>query len=203
MTTLLAMDEAYLVEGAGQSLTWGGRFIWKNPLDLFVYAEIVREVKPALVVETGTHQGGSALFWADMLSLYSPPSGHVVTVDRVDSGLVSDERITYLVGDSTAPEILSTIYTLAERGTTLVNLDSDHSYVHVSQELEAYAPLVSPGSYLICEDGIDDERLGRKGVLAATRGFLAHHPEFDADRSRERYALTNCPEGFLRRRTDI
>src|SRR5512138_524771 len=99
------MDEAYLVEGAGRTLQWGGRFIWKNPLDLFVYAEIVREVRPALVIETGTHEGGSALFWADMLSLYAP-GGLVVTIDRIDSGLVSDERIVYLVGDSVSPEIL-------------------------------------------------------------------------------------------------
>src|SRR5512138_1670276 len=106
------MDEAYLVEGAGRTLQWGGRFIWKNPLDLFVYAEIVREVRPALVIETGTHEGGSALYWADLLSLYAP-GGHVVTIDSRDSGLVSDERITHIVGDSTAPDVLVAVYTLA------------------------------------------------------------------------------------------
>jgi cephalosporin hydroxylase len=62
-----------------------------------------------------------------------------------------------------------------------------------------YAPLVSSGSYLICEDGIDEILFGRKGVLSATCDFLAAHPEFIADRTCERYGLTNCPEGFLLR----
>ena len=192
------MDDVSLIEACDHTLTWRGVFIWKNPLDLFVYQEIVREVRPTLVIEAGTNMGGSALFWADMLELHG--GGRVVTVDIEDRHLEDTERIAHVVGSSIHPSTVEYVAGLVRKDDrVLVNLDSNHTYEHVAQELELYAPFVSEGSYLICEDGIDEVLFGGKRVLAATREFVERHPEFAVDEACERYGLTNCPEGFLRR----
>lgn len=198
---MIFVDDVYIIEAAGRTLTWRDTFIWKNPFDLFVYQEIAREVRPTLVIETGTNMGGSALFWADMLELHG--GGRVVTVDKEDRQLGPHPRITYLVGLSTHPDTFKSVRRRVKKSDrVLVNLDSNHSYRHVLDEMELYGPLVSEGSYLIVEDAIDEvlfERLEGKGVLTATREFLAGHPEFERDEACERYELTNCPEGFLLR----
>ena len=86
-----------------------------------------------------------------------------------------------------------------------VILDSDHSQAHVAQELEAYAPLVTPGSYLLVQDGVIDTlpvfAHGRPGPLPAIHAFLRAHPEFEVDRAKsERFLITHHPSGWLRRR---
>ncbi len=197
-----------LYEGGNKTLTWHGRTCWKNPCDLIIYAEIVHDVKPRLVLETGTHMGGSALFWADMLELAGDDGTEgatVVTVDVVAHGpLIDDPRILELHGSSTSDSVLGTMRSGANAAAVagwpvLVNIDSDHNPRHVRAELEAYAPFVTPGSYMIVEDGVDDFRWRREGPHAATIDFLETHPEFEIDKSRERLGLTNCPDGFLRR----
>lgn len=199
-----------IAEGGNETVTWRGVKCWKNPLDLIIYAEIVHDVKPTLVIETGSHHGGSALFWLDMMRLNGNdwPWPMVASIDSIDrlADLPSDDHLAFRVGASTDPEIVSAIRDFArlhEPGPVLVNLDSDHSEQHVAAELAAYAPLVTPGSYLIVEDGIDDFRWSRRGPHAACVAFLAEHPEFERDTHRERLGITNCPSGFLRRRTDV
>jgi len=161
------------------------------------------EVGPGLVIETGTHMGGSALFWADLLALRG--GGTVISVDVAPPPFKPPKSILFLTGSSTDAAILDQVIPAAERlaaagRPVLVNLDSDHAYRHVTNELDAYAELVTPGSYLIVEDGIDDHRWNRQGPHAATLDWLRSHPEFEIDKTRERLGLTNCPDGFLRRR---
>jgi len=91
------------------------------------------------------------------------------------------------------------------RGPVFVILDSDHSQAHVARELEAYAPLVTPGSYLLVQDGVIDTlpvfAHGRPGPLPAIHAFLRTHPEFEVDRAKsERFLVTHHPSGWLRRR---
>ena len=86
----------------------------------------------------------------------------------------------------------------------MVILDSDHSAAHVSKELESYSPFVSPGSYMLVQDGVIDVldrwRSARPGPLAAIIEFLRHHPEFEVDTERcERFLITHHPMGWLRR----
>jgi cephalosporin hydroxylase len=88
----------------------------------------------------------------------------------------------------------------------MVILDGNHARDHVAQELELYAPLVTPGSLLLSQDGVIDEleifRDSRPGPLPANRKFLEQHPEFEYDRERnERFLLTHHPLGWMRRRT--
>ncbi len=184
-----------LYEGVDKMLYWGGRPIWKNPVDLVIYQEIVREVRPTLVIETGTHLGGSAEFWHEITH------GRVITVD-VDQQCKWPPRaaVVALEGSSTDPRIRAMIKKrVRSDDRVLVNLDSSHTHGHVTEELDAYSKFVTSGSYLIVEDGIDDLRYGRIGARQAVIDWLPDHPEFIADAYRERTGITNCPLGFLRR----
>lgn len=96
----------------------------------------------------------------------------------------------------------------AERadGPVMVILDGDHSRDHVARELELYAPLVTPDSVLLSQDGIIDELLmfsdTRPGPKPANEAFLARHPEFEHDRERnERFLISHHPVGWLRRKS--
>ena len=86
----------------------------------------------------------------------------------------------------------------------MVILDSDHSKDHVFKELELYAPLVTPGSFILVQDGVVDTlprfRQLRPGPLPAIKQFLEGHPEFEVDVERnERFLITHHPWGWLRR----
>jgi cephalosporin hydroxylase len=111
-------------------------------------------------------------------------------------------RITYLAGrSSTDPELLAEVRARTESRRTLVVLDSDHAQAYVEAELEAYAPLVSVGSYLI----VEDSNIGQirkdllPGPMQAIESFLAKTDEFEIDREREKFLITFNPSGFLRR----
>lgn len=191
-----------VMKGGDRSLAWRGRMVWKNPLDLMIYQEIVHEVRPSLVIETGSHQGGSALFWSDMLKLNGVEDGEVLSIDVKPVRPVWGD-VRFLTGSSLDEGTLIVARSAAERHRrVLVNLDSDHTEDHVRAELEAYAPLVTVGSYVIVEDGVDDFRWQTPGPYAACVGFLAAHPEFKRDAHRERLRLGNNPCGFLRRMAD-
>jgi cephalosporin hydroxylase len=86
----------------------------------------------------------------------------------------------------------------------LIVHDADHTRSAVLRDLQAYSPLVSPGSYFVVEDGIVDvldiPGFTGEGPLAAIRDFIRNHPEFEIDKSRERYLLTYNPSGYIRRR---
>ena len=95
----------------------------------------------------------------------------------------------------------------AADGPAFVILDGNHDRDHVAQELELYAPFVTPGSYLLSQDGITDQfwlfRPLRPGPLPANREFLKRHPEFEHDRERsERFGASQHPCGWMRRRPD-
>lgn len=209
------MERNAIYLAAYPTLTWRGHLIWKNVTDLFIYAEIVHEVRPTLIIETGTYTGASALYWADMLRL-NDIDGHVLTTDiylpsenpalmrdtpewKGTIELPVDERITYMNLSSTSPEFLEIAHERAQGQKVLINLDSYHGYENVRAELDLLHPLVSAGSYLIVEDGVGDLLYDHRGPLAASRDFLHEHPEFSADRTRERLEFTNCVEGYLYR----
>ena len=128
---------------------WRGTRVIKCPLDLWIYQELVFELEPDLIVETGTMDGGSALYFASLLDLLG--TGEVVSVDKVDRpGRPWHPRIDYVLGSSVEQEVLADVRARAERArTVLVALDSGHTADHVHAELHAYGPLVTPGSYMM------------------------------------------------------
>ena len=131
---------------------WLGTHVYKCPSDLWVYQELLHMTRPDLIIETGTHSGGSALYMASLCDLMG--AGRIVTID-VDplDDLPEHPRIKYVKGSSVAPEILEQVRAEASAANgVMVILDSDHSRDHVRAELREYAPLVSEGCYLIVED---------------------------------------------------
>jgi cephalosporin hydroxylase len=183
---------------------WLGTPILKFPGDMWVYQEMLYELRPDWIIETGTYSGGSAHFMASICDLVG--HGHIVTVDlEAQPNLPQHERITYVTGSSTAPEIVGRVSELtAGASTRLVILDSDHSYEHVRDELTIYSDLVTLGSYLI----VEDTNLAGHPVTAGdmTRGpyeavdeFLSVDTRFTRDRSREKFMVTFNPGGFLKR----
>jgi cephalosporin hydroxylase len=195
-------------EGGG---TWkDARFLgvttWKVPFDLWVYQELVWELRPGLIVETGTAHGGSALYLATLCETIG--SGEVVSVDVGHwPDRPAPPPLTDLTATSTDPAAVARV---AERaagaGTVLVVLDSDHRRDHVLAELRAYAPLVTPGSYLVVEDtnvnGHPVYEAFGPGPMEAVQDFLKERDDFEVDRSREKFLFTFNPGGWLRKLGD-
>ena len=187
------------------TVRWAGVLTWQSVLDLWTIQETISEVRPGLLIEIGTHKGGSALFYANVMDALG--HGHIITIDIADLNEIDHPRVTFVQGSSTAPEVVEQVRVAAEKadGPVMVILDGDHSRANVARELELYAPLVTPGSYLLSQDGVDDQfwyfRNSRPGPLGANRAFLESHHEFEHDRERnERYLLTQHPVGWIRRR---
>ncbi len=186
---------------------WMGQPIWQNVLDLWTIQETICEIKPELLIETGTNRGGSSLFYAHLFDLIN--HGRIITIDVKKLHDLTHSRITYLLGSSTAPDIVETVRQAAVQvtGPILVILDSDHGEAHVRKELDCYASLVTPGSFCLVQDGVIDTlwmlRGDRPGPLPAIKDFLKTHPEFEVDRERERrFLITHHPMGWLRRKAD-
>lgn len=187
---------------------WMGTLAWKNPLDAWIYQEILHEVRPDVVVEIGSAAGGSTLFLAHILELLG--RGIVVSVDIDRSSFnVSHERIVTITGDSAASDTVQQVSELCRDKSVIVIHDGGHRKEEVLRDLALYSPLVTVGSYLIVEDGIvdvvrlSDRTLAEDGPLAATEHFLRETPNFEADHSRERYVLTYNPRGYLRRTSSM
>jgi cephalosporin hydroxylase len=181
--------------------TWLGTPILKCPLDLWVYQELLTRVRPDVILETGTNEGGSAHYLASLCDLLD--HGRIVTVDTDENpARPQHPRITYLVGFSTAPEILAQMAEHAQ-GTVMVILDSDHSRANVSEELKAYSHLVSKGSYLIVEDtNLNGHPVAPgfgPGPMEAAMEFVGSHPEFRVDGDCEKFFMTCNPRGYLQR----
>ena len=194
--------DVFYESDAWTKATWLGAQALKNPLDLWVYQEILHETRPELIVETGTYRGGSALFLASMCDLLGV--GEIVSIDiePVREDYPEHPRVTYLGGrSSTDPEVVSEIRARAAGRPILVVLDSDHSQAHVEAELAAYAPVVPVGCYLI----VEDSNIGQirkdllPGPLQAVEVFLGRTDEFVVDREREKFLITFNPSGYLRR----
>jgi len=182
---------------------WMGVPALKYPSDAWSYQEIVYETKPDLIIETGTNQGGSALFFASLFDLLG--AGRIVTIDIDDrKDRPVHPRIQYLTGSSTSAEIIQSVEQIAAKASRImVILDSDHSEKHVFEELRLYHRFVTPGCYLIVEDtNVNGHPVCHKhgpGPMEARARFLPDHPEFETDLSRERLGITAHPKGFLKR----
>ncbi|HXM42393.1 MAG TPA: CmcI family methyltransferase [Bryobacteraceae bacterium] len=182
---------------------WMGTPVLKVPLDLWIYQEILFALKPDLLIETGTYNGGSAFFFASIFDLIG--KGRVLTIDIEDRpNRPQHPRIAYLRGSSTAPDILDTVRdAIQPRDTVLVTLDGDHAGPHVLDELRIYSKLVSVGSYLILDDtnlnGNPISRWFGPGPMEACREFLRETGDFEVDETREKFYLTYSPRGFLKK----
>lgn len=177
------------------TFSWFGRPIIQLPDDMFRVQEVLYAQKPDVVIETGVAHGGSLVYYATLFEAMK--RGRVIGVDieiRPHNRKALEEhelfhRIELIEGDSTAPEIVARVKDMIAPGeSVLVFLDSDHSYTHVRKELEMYAPLVTPSSYIVSTDGIMKDLVGSPRSEAdwgtnnpyeAARDFLREHPDFE------------------------
>jgi len=187
---------------------WCGVPTLQHPFDAWVTQEIIYEVCPDLIIECGSYRGGSAVMWAMILEQINP-SGRVLTIDvedrleRARSVPIFLQRVDSLTGSTLDPGVLAEVRACTVGKRTLVILDSDHSKTHVAAELDAYAPFVTPGSYLIVQDGVVNghpvEPAYGPGPFEAVVEFLERDRHFAIDVTRERMLFTFNPNGFLRR----
>lgn len=195
---------------------WMGRPIIQYPQDMIAMQEILWRVRPDLIVETGVAHGGSLVYYASLCELMG--HGEVLGID-IDIRAHNREaieshpmfkRISLLQGSSTDPAIVQQVSARAAGKRVLVVLDSNHTHDHVLAELEAYAPLVSPGSYCVVFDtvvedlpaGLYPDRPWDVGnnPKTAVREFLKRDDRFEVDRDIEaKIQITVAPDGYLRR----
>ncbi len=185
---------------------WMGAPAWKNPLDAWVYQEIIYEVKPDYVVEIGSAHGGSTLFLANILDIIG--KGKVISIDIDRSKFkVKHKRIIAIKGDSCSKKVVTKVENEIKKGSVLVIQDGDHRQDGVTKDLESYCNIVTKGSYFIIEDSIVDlikppkdvSWLEGSGPTKAIQNFLASHNEYKIDHGWEKYILTYNPGGFLKK----
>jgi len=215
------------------NFSWMGRPIIQLPNDILAMQELIWQIKPSLIIETGIAHGGSLIFNASMLSLLDycdaieqgtmlnpkAPSRRVLGLDidiRAHNRAAIEahpmaNRIDMIEGSSIDPAIIAQVQDIA-RGyeRVLVCLDSNHTHEHVLAELEAYAPLVSVGSYCAVFDTIVEDmpvemfpdRPWAPGdnPKTAVWEYLKTHPEFEIDKQMDHKLLISvAPDGYLKR----
>lgn len=180
----------------------------KLPADLDRYRRIIEATQPEVIVETGTRTGASAAWFAQF-----PSVEQVITIDIEvpDLGLMSADpngKVLGITRNSADPEVAARVAELVAGRRCMVSLDSDHSGPHVAREIELYGPLVSPGCYLVVEDGIagyaTDELLARHDMagldgspLDAIAKLLAGNPDWSRDVAIERAdPVSHHPAGW-------
>lgn len=208
----------------GYYFTWMGRPIIQHPQDIVALQEVIMEVQPDLIIETGIAHGGSLVLSASMLELLDIAAPldnmkrEVVGIDieiRLHNRAAIEahpmyRKITMLEGSSTDAEIAAAVREIArQHKTIMVLLDSCHTAEHVLREMELYGPLVSVHSYLVVydtlvefEDKPHTDRPWGKGnsPYTAVQEFLRTHDEFTVDETIEqKIVITSCPGGWLRR----
>lgn len=194
--------------GAPEEHQLFARTFWMNvpcpqcPLDLWIYQEIISEIQPDLVIETGTLFGGCALYLAHVLDCLG--KGRVMTIDILDLIRPSHPRIDYVLGSSTDAELIHGLLDNRPADETrMVLLDSDHRKEHVLEEMRLLAPYVSVGSYLIVTDSnINGHPVHADfgpGPFEAVQEFLRDNDAFVVDPAREKFRMTFNPSGYLKR----
>jgi cephalosporin hydroxylase len=200
--------------------SWFGFQLLQIPPDAMRIQEIIYQLHPEIIVETGVAHGGSAIFMASLCKLIGV--GHVIGVEKglicrkqIESHKLS-EYITLVEGDSVSRETVDHVYRLCRRtDRILLILDSCHSKAHVLAELEAYHDLIRPGLMIIVQDGnmqtLADTPRGDPSWIhdnpqEAVKEFIERHPEFVIEQPKLLFDnegitsnITYHTNGFLRR----
>jgi len=205
------------------SFSWMGRPIIQLPDDMVRIQEVIYAVKPDIIIETGVAHGGSLIFYASLCKAME--KGRIVGIDieirpHNRAAIEAHEMfplITLIEGGSTEPHIVADVAGHIKPGeTVLVLLDSNHTKAHVLAELEAYGPMVTPGSYIVATDGImghvvgaprtqpgwawDNPEAAAQDFVAAHADFVIEEPAFPFNEGTATDRVTYWPSGFIRRR---
>lgn len=205
------------------NFSWLGRPIIQFPQDMIALQEIIWDVKPDMIIETGIAHGGSLIFSASMLTLLEAcgeiEDGKVLGIDidirehnkKAIEAHPMSKKITMFQGSSIDEEMIQKVHEFAKSGKRiLVCLDSNHTHDHVLSELKAYASLVSIGSYCCVFDTLIEDmpegsfpnRPWNKGnnPKTAVWEFLKQNDNFVIDKDIEnKLLITVAPDGYLKR----
>jgi cephalosporin hydroxylase len=194
---------AYYRSLAWRETRWLGKRVPNAPTDLLAYQEILAEVRPDWVIETGTGGGGRAYFLATVCELLD--RGEVISIaPRQHENHPLHPRLRYLTGVPHSPETLEEVTAIVGKTPhAVVILGSRTRRDRTRREFEAFAPLVPVDSYLIIEhtvlNGFPVDATFGPGPHEALRRLMNQHSEFLADAARERHVLSFNQGGFLRR----
>lgn len=197
--------------------TWLGRPIIQLPQDMFAMQELIWNIKPDLVIETGIAHGGSLIFYASILELIGE-NGKVLGVDidiREHNRTAIEQhpmfkRIEMIEGSSTDEKLVSKVFNFAkDYQKIIVVLDSNHTHDHVLRELELYSPLVQKGNYLVVFDTLiedipdnafTDKPWGKgNNPKTAVYEFLKTNRRFEIDDDiNAKLLLSVAPDGYLK-----
>ena len=186
-----------------QGSTYQGIPTLKNPLDFWIYQEILWETRPEIIIEIGNFHGGSALALAHACDNLG--AGRVIgidaTHDNIDPRVAVHPRDMLITGDA------NEMYSIVERQvggnrSVMVIEDSAHTYENTLKVLQTYSPLVGVGKYFIVEDSICHHGLDvgpTPGPYEAVEAFVVMNKQFTVDRTKEAYGITWNPKGYLKR----
>ena len=203
--------------------SWLGRPVIQLPEDMLRIQEVIYDIKPDVIVETGVAHGGSLIFYASLCTAIG--KGRVIGIDIEirphNREAIEEHRLSPLIslveGSSVDADIVKSVKDhIGSAETVLVLLDSNHLKNHVLAELEAYSPLVSPGSYIVACDGIMQQVVGAprtsedwtwNNPISAVKEFVATHPEFECvepvwpfNEGKITERVTYWPKAFLRKK---
>jgi cephalosporin hydroxylase len=204
------------------SFTWMGRPVIQLPDDMIRLQEVIYAIKPDVIIETGIAHGGSLIFYASLCKAMD--RGRVVGIDieiRPHNRKAIDEHplrsyLTLIEGSSVGSSVVEQVRgTLGPSDTVLVLLDSNHTKAHVLAELYAYAPMVTPGSYIVATDGImswlgsaprteadwswNNPLDAAREFVAQTDDFVIEEPQFPFNEGSVRDRVTYWPGAFVKR----
>ena len=196
---------------------------------MWIMQEIITEIQPDFIIETGTWMGGSAFYYATLLK-HVNPKGKIITIDiapKVSTSMkmleenpsqynmvkcIFDDYIEVITSNSIDPELIKQLKERTKNKKVMITLDSCHNYEHVIQELNLYSELVSPESYIVVQDTFLDEKQiwlakwatcgplkKRAGPRKAVEEFLKKNNDFKIDKSREKFLFTFYPSGYLKK----
>jgi cephalosporin hydroxylase len=174
-----------------------------NPLDHWVYQELIYETQPDIIIEIGNASGGSTLSLAHICDILG--RGKIIGIDisheSVPEHVKNHCRITFIEGDA-CQCLVDAAKLISANDKVLIIEDSSHTYQNTLNILRTYSVLLKPGDYFIVEDGICHHGLSvgpKPGPYEAIEAFLKENGDFEIDRSRESFLITWNPKGYLRR----
>lgn len=204
------------------SFTWMGRPIIQLPEDMMRIQEVIYQIKPDVIIETGIAHGGSLIFYADLCKCMN--RGKVIGIDveiRPHNRKAIEkhelfEYITLFEGDSVDRKIVDGVISMVKPGeNVIVILDSNHTKQHVLNELHAYAGIVSVGSYIVACDGImgsivgaprssndwlwNNPKAAAEEFIKSNDDFIIEEPEMLFNEGVVTERVTYWPQAFIKR----
>lgn len=183
--------------------TYFGIKALKNPLDFWIYQEIIFETKPDFIVEIGNFCGASTLALAHICSCLG--KGKVIGVDVSHSqvpDIVKNHPGIFMIEGDAYESFQRVRNIISDTGSILVIEDSAHTFENTLNVLNTYSKLIKKGGYFIVEDGICHHGLEvgpEPGPYEAIEAFVEQNNDFEIDRNKESFFITWNPKGYLKK----